>query len=211
MSKWSLSRSPIKFTDIKIKGMRTDDSPERPTKWWKFVWAASRVRSAWFNDHVSFRALTFALRDDFRIVRQSHVHDSALFSGHRIERPCPTTGRSARRVLGDGVKLLGAAVLIAFDVDDDVGALFELAIYQHPDDELQVTQGFAAPADQQPGICAFNLKHDRPVSEFVKHVSFYLHVHSGDQVSQDLAGHLFQFFAVFDRRWFTFGALIRIV
>ena len=89
--------------------------------------------------------------------------------------------------------------MVPLDIDDDVGALLQLAIHQHPDDELQISQGFAASSDEQSGIFAFDLEHDRAVPQVIQNVRFNIDIHRGDQVAQDLTGRRLQLFTVLDR------------
>ena len=144
-------------------------------------------QSSWFDHDVALRALTFALGDDFRIVRQRDVDDASLFRCHRIERSGPPTRRRTGSALGNRVELLGSPEVITFDVDNNVRPLLQLAVHQHPDDELQIAQRFASPTDKQTCVISFDLEHDRTVAEFVKHISLDIHIHCSNQVTQHLA------------------------
>ena len=134
-----------------------------------------------------FRALAFALSDDVRVVRQCHMNDSPFLRGHRVERPRPSPRSGARGILGDGVEFLGSPLLVAFDIDYDVGALLELSVDEQSDYELQVSERLAAPANQKTRVFAFYFENDRTVAEFIEDVCFDLHVHSGYKVTKNLA------------------------
>lgn len=97
------------------------------------------------------------------------------------------------------MELLGAALLIPFHVDDDVRALLNSSIYQHPDDELQVSQRFTAATDEQSGVFAFDLEDDRTVAKFVQDVRFDVDTHRRDEVGQDLTRYGLEFLSVLDR------------
>lgn len=145
---------------------------------------------------MTFCALAFALGYHFRVVGECHVHDSTFVGGHRIKRSCPPARCRAGGILGDRVKLLGPPLLVTFDIDDDVGALFDLAVDEHSDDELEVAQRFSSPTDQQACVRTFNFENNRTITQIIQHVCFDLDVHCGDQVTQDFAGHFFQLIAV---------------
>ncbi len=89
-------------------------------------------------------------------------------------------------------------MLVAFNVDDDVGALFDLTIDEHADDGLDVSKRLTAPPDQQTCVGTFDFEHQVTIAEVVQHVCLDVDVHSCDEIPEYLAGGCFKFFAVFN-------------
>ncbi len=147
---------------------------------------------------MSFGTLAFALGDDVWVVRQCHVDDPALFWGHGIQGFGSASRGSPSGVFGDGVEFLCAALLVSFDVDDDVCALLNASVHQHSDDELNVAQGFAAATDEEASVFTFDFEDDGSVAEFVQDVCVDVDVHCGDEVGEDFAGYGLEFFAILD-------------
>jgi hypothetical protein len=88
--------------------------------------------------------------------------DNASFSRrHRVKsyasaRCCHPSGRAA----GQAAEHVGTALPVILNVDQDVRLAAQLAVDDHPHQELERLQCLTSPADQQTGIFALYLKNE---------------------------------------------------
>ena len=92
---------------------------------------------------------------------------------------------------------LTTAFPIVFDVDNNVSFSTELAIGDHPNQELQCLKRFTMSSDQQSGIRPFNLENHRVVVIIVTNVSIRYDTHCSEEVVDKFRYELFSFFVFF--------------
>ena len=120
-----------------------------------------------FHHHLALIAMTYARGRDVWVIREREVHDPAFIGRHGFE------GDRASAVgnpLGDLAcqisQRIVPALLVARHVHEQVNALSHPLRADEAHDELERTQRFTPPADQQTGVLAVNLD-DRTVHLFV--------------------------------------------
>ena len=126
------------------------------------------------------------------VVRQSHVHGTALVGRHRLQGYRVS---GAGDPLGDSLSEVGqglvAPLLIAFDIDHQVGPSAQLPADDEPYQELEGPESLAAPADEKARVVAFDLEHRASeilvlsLSQGGDHVDSQL----GYQIVEDLVGN----------------------